>query len=322
MNGLSVCISSVVDREEGFRDYRFIAKCAASELGYSVIRNPEDAGMEQRSFEEYLKKKSPIVLLLVGSQDSEMVKKECLIAIDNCLPLMIFIKNDNDGITDSVKQFIKNISQISFEKDCVCFNGCEDLYNQVKSRLENYLEHKSEAYPIMEAYIGRAYRYSVDMFDHAKKRVILYQKTSSLILGPKYGNTVEQQFNKNMYSWIERMDENMEFLHIFSHTQTKKALKEEKYNITQAKSKLKYIIDLPNIKDNPKFVVRELHSKIDFSFFICDCETLLIFPIDKDRYTITIPPYIMNNTEISKIASELNNVGTNIKTHNILSIYD
>lgn len=307
---LWLCISSVVDKEEGFRDYRFSAMLAARKLGFQVVRNPEDVGMHQSNFESILRDKSPVVLLIVGYENSEMVKKECFMAIENCLPLMIFLKTDYNIISKKTEAFVKEISRMAYDKDCTCFTSAEELYMQVEARLISYLNRKKTAYPIMEAYRGRAYAHSVDMFDGAKKRIILYQQTSSLILGARKGNVIEKRFNEQLEMWLKNKDEKMEFIHIFSLLQTQNAMKEDCYDIEEAKKRLNNMLALPNLQLRNSFVLRYLKKNIDISLFIADCEVLMIFPIDQFKYTITIPPEIVKNTEIAKIAAELNNIGT------------
>ena len=321
-NGLSVVISSIVDREDGFRDYRFIAKQAAEEIGFKVIRNPEDNGMVQRSFEEIMTEKSPIVILIVGEEPSNMVYKECQIALDYCLPLLVFIKKFKNRISKKSKEMISQISQMTYENDCACFSTCEELYSSVKNRLEAYLFKKVMSFPSMEAYLGAAYRYSVDMFDHAKKRVVLYQKTSSLLLGPKKGNETETSFNLKLFAWLGNMSSNMKFLHLYSGEQTKAAIHDDKYDINSAKEALSELLAQDNIKNNPNFAVRELSREVSTSFFICDCEAMYIFTLEDKQYTITIPPYIMRNKEIDKIITELSRSGKNIGFNQLLEIYN
>ena len=51
-------ISSVIEKEDHFIEYRYVAKLAAESLGYTVYRNNEDFGSKQSKFNEYLELKS------------------------------------------------------------------------------------------------------------------------------------------------------------------------------------------------------------------------------------------------------------------------
>ena len=94
-----LCISSVCYKESGFMDYRFTACRAAKELGFKVIRNPEDTGITQNNFNSALKQDNPVFILLVGStefEESEKVIEECKLALENGLPIFAFIKTESD----------------------------------------------------------------------------------------------------------------------------------------------------------------------------------------------------------------------------------
>ena len=84
----TLCISSVCYKEVGFMDYRFTAYRAASELGFTVIRNPEDTGITQNSFNSVLQQTNPVFILIIGdTEPCEVVKvvDECKLALENDL---------------------------------------------------------------------------------------------------------------------------------------------------------------------------------------------------------------------------------------------
>ena len=53
MAKFTVCISSVIEREQGFPDYRYIAKSVIDHMGHQAVRNPEDVHT-QYNFERVL----------------------------------------------------------------------------------------------------------------------------------------------------------------------------------------------------------------------------------------------------------------------------
>ncbi len=53
MAEFSVCISSVIEREQGFWDYRYTAKSVIENMGHKCVRNPEDV-LTQQNFERVL----------------------------------------------------------------------------------------------------------------------------------------------------------------------------------------------------------------------------------------------------------------------------
>ena len=53
MAKFTICISSVIDREQGFPDYRYTAKAVIEHMGHQAVRNPEDIHT-QSNFERVL----------------------------------------------------------------------------------------------------------------------------------------------------------------------------------------------------------------------------------------------------------------------------
>ena len=88
----TVVISSVIEREDLFVEYRYVAKLAAEALGYKVLRNNEDFGSNQTNFNSFLDNERPVFIILIGSVPSETVKKECKRAIKNNLHIIPLFK--------------------------------------------------------------------------------------------------------------------------------------------------------------------------------------------------------------------------------------
>ena len=88
----TVVISSVIEREDLFVEYRYVAKLAAEALGYEVFRNNEDFGSNQTNFNSFLDNERPVFIILIGSVPSETVKKECKRAIKNNLHIIPLFK--------------------------------------------------------------------------------------------------------------------------------------------------------------------------------------------------------------------------------------
>lgn len=210
-----VCISSVYAREENFKDYRFTVANAVMNLGYKAVRNPEDAGSTQSSFEDILREDDPIFVLLVGDVDSDTVKKECNLAISLGLNIIAFLKTKNSNISDNTKKIMKEISEKVYDIDCSCFESCEALYNAVTNRILNYQEKKLKYRADINRNKNLVYDTGSQMIQNSKRRIILSQDTSSLILGPRKGNSVERKFYDILVDWIKSTTPEMEFTHIF-----------------------------------------------------------------------------------------------------------
>lgn len=317
-----LCISSVVVKEDGFKDYRFAAYKAATEVGFDVKRNPEDIGSTQDSFEYALKNEYPVFILIVGEEDSDMVRKECKIALNKCLPLLIFLKeSDSGGISTKSTDFVKSLSAMSYDKLCSIFKNSEDLYQQTKSRLTDFLNNKNSSYPLLNSDVGAAYNYCSNLFENTKKRIMIYQKTSSLILGPRVGIDYEYNFYECLFNWIKNKQPDMQFIHVFSKHDTLDELKNHSYDYDIAKAKLNFTNLYKQFKDDHNFVIRINHVANDISYVISDANMVLVFPIENLRYSITLPFYLMKDSEISKIRTALSGSGSFFKYNSINNFY-
>lgn len=318
-----LCISSVYVREDGFKDYRFSAYLAANELGFDVKRNPEDIGSTQESFEYALKNEYPVFILIVGRTESEMVRKECNIALNYCLPLLIFLKEDDDGsISKDTTKFVSNLSKISYDRVCTKFSNAEELYNQVKSRLTSFLNSKNSSYPLLNSDVGGAYEYCTELIENAKKRIMIYQKTSSLILGPRKGIDYEYRFYKQIFSWLESKQPDMEFIHVFSKKDTLEALKQNNGEYDIANAQTQFLTLYNKLKKDRLFSIRVNPIVNDISYVIADANMVLVFPIESLRYSITLPFYLMKNSEILKIKSALSRSGRFLDLNKATNLYN
>ena len=145
-------ISSTIYQEEGFKDYRFVASKAASELGFCVKRNSEDTAATQKDFEDCMINNNPVFIAIIGEKLTPIVKREYELAIKLGLPIITFIKasGDQKAISESTSNNLKSISKYIYEKDCSTFLSCEELYESVKQRLVNHIKSLREKYGTAE----------------------------------------------------------------------------------------------------------------------------------------------------------------------------
>lgn len=302
----NVCISSVYARETSFKDYRYAACKAAEDLGYEVYRNPESIGSTQMEFEKLLENKRPIFVLLVGQLNSKVVKDECNIALSLGLPIITLLWTENGKITNTTKRFMKTISKSTFEKDCSCFGNCEDLYKAIQKRLTAYEAERMITTAKFIPQHAQIYTTSEKIIKNVKKRIILCQQTSSLILGPRSGVKHEQDFYEKLTSWIKSASKDMEFLHIFSHQETKSELNNNAYNCLKAKK------ELLNICNNKfSLVIRSTNDSI-MPCIICDNNLIVPFKLGLQEYNMFLPHYITDGVSISKIVADIQGIEGNL----------
>lgn len=301
----NICISSVYTRETSFKDFRYTACKAAEDLGYKVYRNPEDKGSTQREFEQFLENKRPIFVLLVGQVNSKVVKDECDLALSLGLPIITLLWTENGKITPATKRLMKAISKATFEKDCSCFGNCEELYGAIQERLAAYEAERMITTAEFVPQHAQIYTISEKIIQSAKKRIILCQQTSSVILGPRTGVKHERDFYKKLTDWIKSAGKDMEFLHIFSYQKTKDELKNNTYSCSTAKDELLKICNNSNNKIS--FVIRSTMDSV-MPCIICDNNLIVPFELGKQEYNLYLPHYITDGASISKIVADIQGI--------------
>jgi len=357
MNHYSIgeaCISSVCVKESGFMDYRFAAYKAAEELGFKVIRNPEDTGITQNRFRNILKQDTPVFILLVGDVKSDVVADECRLALERGLPIFVFLKtkhndgdssksNDNlkpiyvDGeksISVETQQIMNDISKITYNSDCALFASCEELYEAIKYRLNDYIEKRIRLSPKIQYNRGSTYYYAYEQVLAAKKRIVLSQKTSGLILGPRRGNTFERRTYDALFKWIEEKDDGMQFTHLFCLEDTIEEMKNKDkkadYDIEAAKVKLCGLLSKVRNKhggtEDPNFSFRSIKKEKNenaqsIAHLITDTGFQLVLPIAGDVFNLILPYYFTPEEQLMKIITRIH-TRTYVRYDDIEKLYE
>jgi len=307
----SLCISSVCYKETGFMDYRFTAYKAAKELGFNVIRNPEDTGITQNSFNSALKQSNPVFILIVGGKESEKVVDECKLALENGLPIFVFIKTESDKhIIENAEKIIKGVSQTTYDGDCTLFCSCEELYETLQARLNDYIKAKMTLRLDIQDNRGSTYVYAYEQIKRAKKRIILSQKTSLLLLGPRKGNTYERRAYDALLDWIQNKDKDMQFMHLFCWEETIDDLSNDEYDIPTAKKKLIELLTDEKSKNNgeehPNCTFRAIKGTApSIAHLITDTGIQLVLPIAGNTFNMVLPYYFATEGELMKLISHL-----------------
>lgn len=301
----NVCISSVFVKEARFKDFRYAAYKAASDLGYCVYRNPEDDGSTQESFEKYLESKRPIFILLVGDVESSVVKDECSLALSLGLPFITLLKTSNGRITKQTKDIMNSISKATFEKNCSCFMDCEDLYDKLQKRLVDYENEKNITTVNFIPQHAQLYAKSSKILKNAKKRVVLCQRTSSLLLGERKGVNYEKDFCNKLFEWIKKGDEDMELLHIFSYEDTKNELSNINYDFLSSKNRLIECCKDTNVK--VQIIIRAVEKSI-MPCVICDNSLMVLLHLGDHEYNLLLPHFVTDGATVSRIVDDLQGI--------------
>lgn len=301
--GKYVCVSSVVDSENKFREYRFIAKLAAESKGYKAVLNPEDKGITQTSFENVLNFQRPIFILIIGIKKSDMVKKECEIALKKGLEIIAFLKkSEGNKIDKKTEKFAKDISIELYDKDYSCFSSCEELYKSIINRLETIEKDKKEVKIFKNKDL--AYAKSTELIKEAKRSIVICQETSSLVLGPRSGNNNEKDFYNELIKQIENSKNNHKsIIHIFSYAKTKKELNNNEYNSREAIEKLK------ELHSEEKVIVKHIKNKEITPFVIADNTVFFYSLIGEKYYSFLMPRMLIQEESFEKLKDDIDSTG-------------
>jgi hypothetical protein len=285
-NGYAV-ISSTIYQESGFEDYRFAACLAAQEMGFTVIRNNENPGSTQRSFERCMEEDSPVFIAIIGEDVNKNVATEYRKALENGLYIITLLKVGEDGhISEKTQNKLKSLSFYIYDKDCSTFSNCEKLYEALKKRLAEYIQNLRQKKIHVLRKRDEVYDISCQMIMQAKRRVILCQSTSTLILGPKDG-TNENHLYDTIFDWIKTTKNPVQFTHIFSEKKTKEAMGRKMYSrVRSAKANLQEMMGIGKKPADDDTAVKLFLYTVDEvrPFVIVDDSMLLQIELRKGEY--------------------------------------
>lgn len=324
MHKRPVVISSVIIKETGFGDYRFIAKLAAESLNYEVILNDEDPGTRQSDFFDILNKQRPIVIAIFGGESSETVIEECKMALDNHLHIIPLFKVDSETaeVPKEVEKIISQISLPMFMLDCHKFCNGEQLYNNIVEFLDKY-QRRLQAPEKLSSRHNSIYVKALELLKSSRREFILCQKTSTLLLGARAGQDDEYRFYEGLKNWLineNRMysDSNMTFKHIFSLKETQANMGKNKYDIAKARENLDKIL---NKNTQMQFELIDIDWESNYMPFVISDGDLLVNLFFTDiEFNVIIKRQNIELAALKSIPSDIGRNG-NILYQNKHSIY-
>ena len=220
MNQLSIFISSAY---KGLELEREFVALVCKEMHLTTIRLPEQsaAGSLPRDYLQSLRTAS-IDLLLVGDRKSLAVDEETLLAKQIGIPIIPLFKKYAGRISkESERLKEKGIGEFSRS-----FETLAELKQQVQEAISELLHKRFHTYTGLQFGHDPAYEQASQMVQDAAWRVVVVQKTSSMILGPRSGKSGERRFILNVESYLDRCRSNpeLQFIHVFSIEDTKREL--------------------------------------------------------------------------------------------------
>lgn len=194
---------------------------------------PEDsvAGTDADVYLQKARDASFIVILLT-QEESDAVLSEVEIALDNNIQVAAFsLRYPPHSIPGT--EWLPTRSEELLRRAGVfvrSVNSITDLQTQFWRAVANYLATATERYQHSSSH--KNYDLFKDWLQVRPKRIALIQRTSTLLLGPRKDRQDEIDCNDSIKSHLERMisanDRGIEFLHVFSKDQTRKAFAENR----------------------------------------------------------------------------------------------
>lgn len=325
MARFTVCISSVIEREQGFPDYRYTAKSVIEKMGHQAVRNPEDV-LTQYNFERVLNEECDFLAIIIGDTESSMVEKELKLALARGIPILAFARIHYNSHGKKVFpskgiNAIKSISPELYNMQIATFSSCEDLASAFYQELENVIDRKMKLAPVIGIDPPIAYTEGVKLIQNAKYRLLVAQRTSSLILGPRSGVAHEQTFYTEMINWINTpRDHSTYFLHYFSKKQTIDEAKKNNYQLQKAKDSFQQIMSNKALSE--RIVIRASEDFDAISHVIGDTGLGFNFFVGSNRYYLFLPCFLTKDKELQQIIANVQNLGTPQTWHDIAEIYE
>lgn len=325
MAEFSVCISSVVEREPGFYDYRYTAKSVIENMGHQAVRNPEDVNTQQ-NFERVLNEDCDFFVLIIGNAKSQMVERELKIALARGIPILAFAKvhftkQGKKVFPKEAIEAIKSISPELYNMQIATFSMCENLARALDQELKNAINRKMKLSPIIGIDPPIAYTEGVKLIRDAKYRLIISQRTSCLFLGPRNGVMHEQTFYNELLEWISMArNQSAYFLHYFSLKETIKAAKSNDYSLRKAKDNLEQIFLNNALRDRLIFRASDEFNSI--SHVIGDTGLGFNFFVGNNRYYLFLPCFLTKDQELRQIIANVQGLGVQQDWNDIKKLYN
>lgn len=319
-----LCISSVYNREEGFEDYRYTVSMVAELLGFDVFRNPESPGLTQEQYEEHLRTHHPVFICLLGAKESRTVERELQIALEECLPIYIFVQsNYYKEISDTEKQRLKSLA---YDRQCYEYTNCKDLYALTYRRLVKYIAEKEIRRPLLQKGVQLAYETNTKLMETSKRQIVIYHNTSLLLLGPRRQCLYEIEFYRTLTEWLsQNKNNNIQFLHVFNWEETLREKREhsDQYAMDVAKENIMTLYrDYQGINNgNSGLNIRFSDYTNSVPYVITDMNLVFILPIERERFSLEIPSHVMKLSDISVIIDEITRNTEIVDEEKLLEFY-
>jgi hypothetical protein len=237
MAKIKVFVSSSLSELESERE---IAQRVLLQLKLEPVMFETLPSMDKNLENAYLDsiKDSNLFILILWKDLTEAVEKEYRIAVENHLPILLFVKTPTHRETRTPRltnlidasSKLNGAQSLPFRKN---FRSLAELENEIKEGIMQLLSDRFTEPVVSTTNIETICQINQKMVQNAAERLLIIAKTPILILGPKpyhsvHKNKVAEQFFHALTAWIEslKVDPNKQMLYYYSAKDTFEEIKE------------------------------------------------------------------------------------------------
>lgn len=241
MSKIRVFISSAMRELENERE---IAEEAIKELYLDPVMFEGFPAMDKFVEDAYLEevKKCNLFLLLLWKDFMEAVEREYNTAVENDIPVLVFVKQLKVGENRSQKldTFLGKkiekgkIKEVPFYKE---FRSLKELKAGIKRGLSATISRKLLEPVLTTSSVEDISKMALSIVERAKRRLLVIYRTPIILFGPRpYDSELERHQEKEFYdtiiNWVEKMveDDSRRCLYLYSYRDSKKEMKNYRLN--------------------------------------------------------------------------------------------
>ncbi|MBU0677892.1 MAG: DUF4062 domain-containing protein [Verrucomicrobia bacterium] len=208
----------------------------AYELFPSISQSPMEACIDKV-------KKCDIFVLILWKSLRPAVEEELAAAIKNNKPILLFVKTllDGESRASNTSEFLTQVQQSNEKQSAfsVSYRPFRGLAELRQILCDSIAEETAKLYRMPDYTLAKheLYDLGTEIIAHARKRLFIFQRTPSLLLGPRpyldesKSRKYERDFYSSLKEWIQTRHENpdCEFFCLFSMSATQTEL--QKYGL-------------------------------------------------------------------------------------------
>ncbi len=214
-----------------------------------------------------------LFLLILDQSVRPAVREEYLAARNKGKPVIVFLKRSLRARADepTINELMTELHGGKVDEDPFIkyFYSLKELREHLKQAILNELSLQATQVPRTARTKKDLYKLATQIISSAKRRVYIFQRTPSLLLGPrpyhdKYKVSYEEEFLSTLEDWIERAkdDHKKDLMYLFSPQATEKEIGNNEVLKKRVKNNMSRLKD---IEEKSGYRIRFSCPRFDFS---------------------------------------------------------